>query len=283
MWRWIVLVIVLRRGINLTIKRLNCRFQKNTAGHRNWNSDSFVNRKRLKILGGDVQRHQSLHGRVTSQWSRPQSRKFWIGESYKRLVAMKREPCSRKMEVSWSSDETHENQLKIQSNPVNDHSEESMSSEERKWDYIPAERNFKNYFEAEVSKLIMRLVRHYDQDVRETDGAVHWKSMCPKLRLAFHKWGGCDFSDSDWLQHIHKGSNKTRFQYCKNPKDVQLYSSAQEMKTKGSERTPTNLKKNGISSLQKWWDISKKLDTQYSRVSVLWAFWKEKVADVLYT
>ena len=26
----------------------------------------------------------------------------------------------------------------------------------------------------------MRLVRRYDQDERETDGAVHWNSMGPK-------------------------------------------------------------------------------------------------------
>ena len=30
-------------------------------------------------------------------------------------------------------------------------------------------------------------------------------------------------------------------------------------KKNGSERTPTNLKDNGIPSMQKWWDISKKL------------------------
>ena len=90
-----------------------------------------------------------------------------------RPVAMKREPCSRKMEVPWCSEETHEKQLKIHSNPVNDHSEQSISSEERKSNCIPADGNFKNTVEAEVSKLVMRLVRHYDQNERETDGAVH--------------------------------------------------------------------------------------------------------------
>ena len=44
----------------------------------------------------------------------------------------------------------------------------------------------------------MRLVRHYDQNERKTDGAVHWKSMGPKLRQAFHKIGGHKFSDSDF-------------------------------------------------------------------------------------
>ena len=84
----------------------------------------------------------------------------------------------------------HAKQLKIQSNPVNDHSEESIPSEERKWNYIPADGNFKNTVEAEVSKLVMGLVRHYDHDEREPDGAVHWKSMGPKLRQAFQKIGG---------------------------------------------------------------------------------------------
>ena len=41
---------------------------------------------------------------------------------------------------------------------------------------FPAYKHFRgNTFEAEVSKLVMTLVRHYDQDERETDGAVHWK------------------------------------------------------------------------------------------------------------
>ena len=50
---------------------------------------------------------------------------------------------------------------------------------------------------AEISKLVMRLVRHYDQDERETDGAVHLNSMGPKLQKAFQKFGGREFSDPD--------------------------------------------------------------------------------------
>ena len=36
----------------------------------------------------------------------------------------------------------------------------------------------------------------------------------------------------------------------------------------GTERTLTNLKENGTPPLKKWWNTSKKLDTQYSEVSV---------------
>ena len=36
----------------------------------------------------------------------------------------------------------------------------------------------------------------------------------------------------------------------------------------GTEHTPSNLKENGTPKLKKWWNTSKKLDTQYSEVSV---------------
>ena len=61
------------------------------------------------------------------------------------------------MEPSWSSEETRAKQLKIQTNPVKDHSEEIIPVEERKWNDISAHQHFRgNTFEAEVSKLVMR-------------------------------------------------------------------------------------------------------------------------------
>ena len=100
-----------------------------------------------------------------------------------RSVAKKREPGSTKMEVSWSSEETHAKQLKIQTNPVNNQSGEVIPSEEKKWNDISACQysQRKKLLKAEVSKLVMRLVRHYDHNERETDGAVHWNSTGPKL------------------------------------------------------------------------------------------------------
>ena len=77
-------------------------------------------------------------------------------------MAKKREPGSTKMEVS--SEETHAKQLKIQTNPVNRHSEEVIPVGERKWNDVSAHQYSKGHtFEAEVSKLVMRLLRHEDQ------------------------------------------------------------------------------------------------------------------------
>ena len=68
-----------------------------------------------------------------------------------------------------------------------------------------------------------KFVRHLYLADRETDGAVHWKSTCPKLRRAFQKEDGRTFSDSDWLDYIYKRSNQTRFHCCKNSNNVLLY------------------------------------------------------------
>ena len=88
---------------------------------------------------------------------------------------------------------------------------------------IPANEYCKGYtLESSISTLLMKLVRHLDRHERETDGAVHWKSMGPKLQHAFQK-GGHASSHSDSVNHTWKGSNKTRLQYHKNSNDVLLY------------------------------------------------------------
>ena len=69
-----------------------------------------------------------------------------------------------------------------------------------------------------ISKWVTRLVRHRDPDERDNDGAVHWDTMYPKLLKAFGHLGARKFSHEEWLQHIHGGSNKMRFEYCESSK-----------------------------------------------------------------
>ena len=132
-----------------------------------------------------------------------------------RFVAKESELCSTEMEQS-NIEETHAKQFGIQTSHMY-YSKEVILIEERKWNGISAYRHFKrNTFQAENAKLVMRLVRRFDQDERETDGAVGWNSVGPKLLEAFQKARGRTISDTDWLQRIYEGSNKMRFQYCMN-------------------------------------------------------------------
>ena len=72
-----------------------------------------------------------------------------------------------------------------------DHPEDFIPIRDRKWNDIPANENCKGYaLESGISKLVMKLARHLDQEEREADGAVHWKSMGPKLGHTFQEQGG---------------------------------------------------------------------------------------------
>ena len=112
---------------------------------------------------------------------------------------------------------------KIQSNSGNDHSEEPILMEERKWNDIPAYyRYFQgNTFESAVSKLVMKLVRHYDQE--ETDGAVHWKSIGPKLRHAFREKADTPFLIPIDFSISTKEATRPGSHIAKNSQDLPLH------------------------------------------------------------
>ena len=67
---------------------------------------------------------------------------------------------------------------------------------------------------------------------------VLFNGMGRKLRQAVRKIGGHKWSDSDWLQHIYKGSNKTTLQCCKNSQDVLMKIRAFQGHTGGNVIAP---------------------------------------------
>ena len=89
-----------------------------------------------------------------------------------------------------------------------------------------------------LNKFVMILVRNYDQDERDTDGAVHWNTISSKLMREFGSTGARGFSEKDWLRHIYEGSNKTRFEYCENSKKSLMYIRAIQGHTGGNMIAP---------------------------------------------
>ena len=69
-----------------------------------------------------------------------------------------------------------------------------------------------------LPKMVTRLVRHHDQDERQSDAEIHWDTTRAVLRKAFAKQGPRDFSDKDWRPLVHQGCSKMRFWYCENSK-----------------------------------------------------------------
>ena len=63
---------------------------------------------------------------------------------------------------------------------MNNHSEDFIPIDKRKWYDFLAYGDVKGKtLEWNISNMVTNLVRHLDLEDRETDGAGHWKSMCP--------------------------------------------------------------------------------------------------------
>ena len=75
-----------------------------------------------------------------------------------------------------------------------------MLSKSTKLNNIPAWKDVeRKSLEWTISTLVTHLERHRDLADRENDRAVHWSSLCLKLRRAFQSEGAQTFSDSQWL------------------------------------------------------------------------------------
>ena len=60
------------------------------------------------------------------------------------------------------------------------------------------------------------MIRHHDQDERETDGAMHWNVILPVLKGRFRSQLEKECTDEDWLHCVYLGSIKIRFEICKD-------------------------------------------------------------------
>ena len=106
------------------------------------------------------------------------------------------------------------------------------------WEDLSAKDHSYGYkWETQVSKCVSKLVRHEHSRETETDGAINWKLTSPQLTIRFQRDGGRNFTDRDWINFIWIGSNKTRFQYCRNSCKRLLYLRAIQGHTGGNDST----------------------------------------------
>ena len=69
-------------------------------------------------------------------------------------------------------------------------------------------------FETRISKCVTNIVRHHDQDERETDGAMHWNVILPVLKGRFRNQMDKEVTGEDWFRCFYLGNIKTRFEIC---------------------------------------------------------------------
>ena len=50
-----------------------------------------------------------------------------------------------------------------------------------------------------------------------------WDAIKSELEKGFKDQGAEKFSESQWLEHVYKGSNKVRFEYCETSQKALTY------------------------------------------------------------
>ena len=145
----------------------------------------FVDELHIPSLGHDVTSAESLSEHANAKVSEPCLARS--NTSSGNLVAAS--------VASHSSTRKLDDPISVSSSPVRLFTERTISTTERKWQITPANSSYGGSLSTSISKMVTRLVRHYDQVERQSDGAVHWGTIGPKLVKASAKQGTRDFSE----------------------------------------------------------------------------------------
>ena len=96
------------------------------------------------------------------------------------------------------------------------YTQRTIPANERRRKVIHAHSPDGGYLAVAVCKMVIKMLRHYDQDERQTDGSRHWDTIRPVLLRACAQQGAREFDEGFWLHLIHEGSNKRRLEWCKD-------------------------------------------------------------------
>ena len=131
------------------------------------------------------------------------------------------EPCS----TDWKQSRTEETRAEGSHCPEEPagYTTSTIAVRGRNWEIVHEFGGPQPPLKTAISKFVMKLLRHCDQEERDSDGAMHWDSIHSRLLKELGTRMGLNCSQRDWLQAVHEGSNKTRFEYCKNSRDSVMY------------------------------------------------------------
>ena len=112
--------------------------------------------------------------------------------------SVKSEPCEER-KITSSNKETCANSFSNVSQRASLYTQRTIPT---KWEEMEGHsRSFIRWGHSEtaVSKMVTKMLRHCDQEERQTDGSRHWDNIKPTLLRAFAREGAQDFDDDCWL------------------------------------------------------------------------------------
>ena len=112
-----------------------------------------------------------------------------------------------------------------------------VPSDQRKWnDILAVDYINKGSLSFGVSKTMTRIIRHRGLH-QETDGAMDWGILLPMLCRDYGN--ALRWTNHEWLDHLRKGSDKNRFQYCLNSDGFIHYMRAIQGHSAGNKVDPS--------------------------------------------
>ena len=114
--------------------------------------------------------------------------------------------------VASSTGETREGFLKLVPNKASSYSRKIIPRNEKEWITIHANPKRASDLAIFISKTVTSILRHFDQDERESERSRHWEGVKSVLLRKFQRDGVQNFSDEVWLQKIFEGSSKRRIE-----------------------------------------------------------------------
>ena len=115
---------------------------------------------------------------------------------------------SKETSAAPSKKETRAGFLSLIPNKASLYTRRTIPTNEEKWITVRARSRYGGDLAVSISKTFTTMLRHFDREERQSDGARHWDSIKAILVRKFAHEGARDFSDGAWLQKMFEGSTK---------------------------------------------------------------------------
>ena len=228
-----------------------------------WNCNSMTQRWGTDISCYDLQRTESVRGRTPHSQCRTQIQCRITSLNFRK----QKERNVRSIVSSHTSNKDTGANSQLSSQPsVPFHAKNHSYEREKVEGVIPVNDSYRGVQPVQVSKMITRMVRHYDQDERQLDAAVHWDTIRPVLLKAFAKHGARGFSEKHWLRLVHEGSSKKRIKYCEDSQNSLAYVRAVQGHSGGIPIYPELMGYVRIPYHWKWFIFSQRLFFQLQSI-----------------
>ena len=128
------------------------------------------------------------------------------------------ETCAHHVTSRYGNKKSRANNLSSLPNHSSMFEKTIILTNERKWVVIRANPSYGGALSLQVSKMVTRMVRHYDLEEREPYGSHLWDTVRPVLLKSLGRHGAQKFSERFWIQLIQEGSSTKRVEHCGSQK-----------------------------------------------------------------